>query len=362
MSAPPTRRLQPIAAYWVVTVLLLVSCNMLNGGAQPVNGFQETPPSGIDDWYQIYFTDPENPSAPSYRGGPDADLAQAIDRARLRVDMAIYDLNLWSIRDALLSAQDRGVAVRVVVESDNLDEPELVELKEAGIPILGDRREGLMHDKFVIIDGVDVWSGSMNFTTSDGYRNNNNLVFIRSSRLAEDYTAEFEEMFTDDVFGASSNLTPYPILNLDGTRLEVYFSPDDGTAQHIVDWIGSAQESIDFMAYSFTSGEIAAAMLERSQAGVAVRGIFETVQYRANIGTQYDHLLQAGLDVRLDGNPNNMHHKVIIIDQRVVITGSYNFSNSAEDRNDENTLIVSNTDWAGQYRQEFDRLFAQAGN
>lgn len=362
MSAPRSHGLQPAAVLLVVIALFLAGCEMLTGGTSPAGGLQPTLPTGAAAWYQIYFTDPASPGAASYRGGPDAALAEAINQARLSVDVAIYDLNLWSIRDALLAAQDRGVPVRVVTESDNLDEPELNELKEAGMPVLGDRREGLMHNKFVIIDQADVWTGSMNFTTTDGYRNNNNLVFIRSSRLAEDYEAEFEEMFTQDVFGASGSDTPYPNLNLDGTRLEVYFSPDDGTARHILDWINSAQESIDFMAYSFTSDEIAAAMLERAQAGVAVRGIFETAQYRTNIGTQFDRLRQAGLDVRLDGNPNNMHHKVIIIDQRVVIMGSYNFSNSAENRNDENTLIVSNADWAAQFMQEFDRLFVQAGN
>ena len=362
MSAARSRCSQLAIVLVVLIALSLAGCELLTGGASSTGGLQPTPPTHTSDWYQIYFTDPLSPGAASYRGGPDAALAEAIDRARLSVDVAIYDLNLWSIRDALLAADDRGISVRVVTESDNLDEPELNALKEAGIPVLGDRREGLMHNKFVIIDQADVWSGSMNFTVTDGYRNNNSLVFIRSSRLAEDFEAEFEEMFTKDVFGASSNDTPYPILNLDGTRLEVYFSPDDGTAQHILDWISSAQQSIDFMAYSFTSKEIASAMLERAQAGIAVRGIFEAAQYRTNIGTQFDRLRQAGLDVRLDGNPNNMHHKVIIIDQRVVIMGSYNFSNSAENRNDENTLIVSSADWAAQYMQEFDRLFAQAGN
>ncbi len=116
--------------------------------------------------------------------------------ARVSVDIAVLDLNLWSIRDALLEAYDRGVLVRMVVESDYLDTDEVQELKDAGIPVLGDRQEGLMHNKFVIIDRQEVWTGSMNFTISDTYQNNNNLQRIRSSRLAEDYTAEFEEMFT----------------------------------------------------------------------------------------------------------------------------------------------------------------------
>ncbi len=125
----------------------------------------ETPdqtPVGKAEWYSLYFTQPDDPASRSLRGGPDADLAEAIEQARLGVDVAAYDLNLWSLRDALIAAHRRGVAVRVVAESDNLDAAEIQQLKEAGIPVLGDRREGLMHNKFVIIDRQQVWTGSMN--------------------------------------------------------------------------------------------------------------------------------------------------------------------------------------------------------
>ena len=104
------------------------------------------------------------------------------------MDVAIYDLNLWSIRDALIAAHRRGVDVRMVTESDNMDEQEVQELKEAGIEVLGDRHESLMHDKFVVIDRLEVWTGSMNFTTGGAYLDNNNLIRLRSSKLAEDYT------------------------------------------------------------------------------------------------------------------------------------------------------------------------------
>ena len=78
------------------------------------------------------------------------------------------------------------------------------------------------------------------------------------------------------------------------------------------------------------------------------------------MGGEYEHLLNAGLDVRLDGNPRNMHHKVIIIDGQIVVTGSYNFSASAEERNDENTLILHNPDIAAQFLAEFQRVYAAA--
>jgi len=224
--------------------------------------------------------------------------------------------------------------------------------------VLGDRREGLMHDKFVIIDRWEVWTGSTNLTTSGAYLNDNNLVCIRSSRLAENYTAEFEEMFANDAFGPGSPAnTPYPQLTVDGVALEVYFSPDDGVLNHLVALVNGAQNSVDFMAYSFTSDELAQALLERAAAGVHVRGVFEADQYSSNVGTEFDRLWAAGLAVTLDGNPDHMHHKVLIIDGQIVVTGSYNFSASAEERNDENVLVIYSTVVAAQFLAEFERVY-----
>ncbi len=315
------------------------------------------------DWITPYFTDPDSPAAGSYLGGPDEALAAAIDEARFSVDAAIYHLNLWSIRDALIAAHQRGVTVRVVAESDNLDEMEIQALIEAGIPVVSDRRESLMHNKFVVIDGHEVWTGSMNFTVQGAYKNDNNLLEVRSSRLAENYTAEFEEMFSGDFFGDSIvENTPHPSLDIQGTRVDTTFSPDDGTAAKIIALIQDAEESIYFLAFSFTSDDIAAALIEKAEQGLAVAGVFETGQYHANRGTEFDNLRAAGLDVRLDGNPRNMHHKLFIIDEQIIVTGSYNFSRSAEERNDENTLIIYHADLAAQYLSEFQRVFAKAAS
>ncbi len=310
---------------------------------------------------EVYFSAPDDPNAGSYRGGPDDALAEAIRNAEFSVDAAIYHLNLWSIRDALIAAHNAGVQVRVVAESDNLDEIEIQELQEVGIEVLGDRRESLMHNKFVVIDGLDVWTGSMNFTVNGAYRNDNNLVHIRSTKLAENFTTEFNEMFVQDMFGNDViNRTPNPSLMLDGTQIETYFSPDDGTADQIINAIQNAEVSIHFMAFSFTSDGIAQALIETANNGVLVTGVFEESQYYSNTGTEYDNLLDAGLNVRLDGNDRNMHHKVFIIDGEIVITGSYNFSRSAEERNDENTLIIYSPELASRYVAEFERVFEKA--
>jgi phosphatidylserine/phosphatidylglycerophosphate/cardiolipin synthase-like enzyme len=309
-------------------------------------------------WYTVYFSRPESPSAASYRGGPDAALAEAIDSARASVDMAIHDLDLWSIRDALIGAHRRGVTVRVVVESENAANSEIEEMVQAGIEVVFDRNLALMHNKFVVIDQFEVWTGSMNFTINGAYKNDNNLVQLRSSILAQSYMAEFEEMYVKGLYGGiSSANTPDQSFTHDGTLIEVYFSPDDNAASRIVELINNAEQSIQFMAFSFTSDPISDAMIAAQGRGVQVSGVLETSQ-ASQQGGEFFRLSDMGIDVVLDGNPNNMHHKVIIIDGYIVITGSYNFSRSAEERNDENTVILYNADIARLFVEEFTRVFA----
>jgi len=316
---------------------------------------------GHASWIDIYFTDPESPLASQETGGPDNPLEAAIDAARLTIDVAIYSMSLRTIRNALIRAHERGVQVRVVMESDNIDGSAPQALIEAGIPILGDRRDGLMHDKFVVIDRSEVWLGSMNYTYSGTYEDNNQLFLIRSTKMAENYTKEFEEMYLDDMFG--DNVvpeTPYPELEIDGIRMEVYFSPDDGVADRIYEILNDAQESIYFLAFSFTTDEFGEAIRMQAENGLTIAGVMEEQQVNSNIGTEYDFFKQAGLDVLLDGNEGQMHHKTMIIDGEIVITGSYNFSRSAEIRNDENILIIYSPEIADFYMKEFSRVYALA--
>ena len=314
-------------------------------------------------WYQVYFTDPGNSFSSQLSGGVDGPLVEAINSARQSVDVATYSLSLNSVRNALINAHQRGVAVRVVMESENMDRSDPQKLIEAGVPVVGDRREGLMHNKFIVIDRSEIWTGSMNFTEGGAYTDNNNLIRIRSTQLAENYTTEFEEMFLTDVYGPEQGVeTPNQALRVNETKMENFFSPDDGTAQRIIELLNNASESIYFLAYSFTNDEFGQILIRKSGAGLEVSGIMEEEQVNSNQGTEFDPLSQAGIDVKLDGNPELMHHKVFIIDERVVVLGSYNFSRNAETVNDENTVIIFSPEVAKLYLQEYQRIYFQAQN
>lgn len=320
---------------------------------------ETTETSGNSSAITVYFTDPLAANAKDKVGGADELVVKAINNAKVSVDMAMYNLSLPSIRDALLAAHERGVRVRLVMESESMDGDVPQDLMDAGIPIVGDGKQGLMHNKFTIIDGEEVWMGSLNLTASNTYNDFNNLVRFRSKRMAQNYTKEFEEMFNDHLFGPDKlPETPNPSISLGGGTVETYFSPDDGVAQHVVELVNSADQNIYFLAYSFTSDEIAQAMLDRMKAGVEVRGVMDESQYKSNAGTEYDVLREAGADIRLDAIPGLLHHKVIIVDGKAVAFGSYNFSRNAEKINDENLVIVFNPTIAQKFVAEFERIFA----
>jgi phosphatidylserine/phosphatidylglycerophosphate/cardiolipin synthase-like enzyme len=218
-----------------------------------------------------------------------------------------------------------------------------------------------MHDKFVVIDNSEVWTGSMNFTDSGAYTDNNNLMRIRSAKMAENYTKEFEEMFVDDKFGPDVVAeTPNPRVTMNGVPIDVFFAPDDNVQASLVDLLDNARESIYFMAFSFTADPIGDVIRNRARDGVVVAGVMESEQIDSNVGTEFDPFKQAGLDVLRDANEGQMHHKVIIVDENTVVLGSYNFTNSAETRNDENLIVVYSNEIAAQFMAEFIRVHSQA--
>jgi phosphatidylserine/phosphatidylglycerophosphate/cardiolipin synthase-like enzyme len=339
----------------VLGVFLLA--NFINPGTP--TPFPE-PTSVAGPWYQLYFSDPErtaNLSNPS--GGIPAAISASFAEAQQTLDVAVYDLDYPPYAEALIAAHQRGVRVRLVMDTDYLNEPPVQAVRDAGIPVVDDRRDAFMHNKFAVIDGARVWTGSANFTFTDAYRNNNNMILITSPRLAQNYTAEFEQMFTNQDFGRAVT-PPNPSLTVSGVLIENRFSPNAGVASALLDVLKTARSSIHFMAFAFTREDFAATLIDRALAGVTVQGVFERRQIEAGADGAWRALSRAGLDVRQDGNTYLLHHKVFIVDQQIVVLGSYNFSRNAEEQNDENVLIIHDATIAAAYYAEWQKVWALA--
>jgi phosphatidylserine/phosphatidylglycerophosphate/cardiolipin synthase-like enzyme len=301
---------------------------------------------------QVYFA----PCEPANPFGIDDAFLGFLNSATRSIHGAFFEFELPAAAEVCIEKHKQGVDVRIVSDSNYKGRSAIQSCVAAGIPVVFDNRDAFMHDKFCVVDERLVWTGSTNVTENCMYRNDNNSLVLDSPKLAEDFSAEFDEMFDLHAFGKKSpRNTPYPQVEVGDARVECYFAPEDHVQEAIIGEIGTAQSEIDVMAFSFTSGEIAKAMAARIEKGVKVRAVFDQRQ----AGTEHsqdDYLAKRGASVRLDDNPYAMHNKVIIIDAKAVVTGSYNFTKSADTQNDENLLIIHSPDVAAAYLREFESL------
>jgi len=221
------------------------------------------------------------------------------------------------------------------------------------------------------VDSCWVMTGSMNTTSQNMANDPNNVLFIQDQAVAKAYQLEFEEMWGSDgaepgvftlKFGANkTNNTPHR-LRINSIPMELYFSPSDNTTNAIIGAIGSADNDLEFALFTFTQNDLGTAVRDANDAGVVVRGIIENTDDQ---GTEFDYLVSMGVNV-IDHPPSaSLHHKYAIIDgadptsDPIVVTGSHNWSNSAETRNDENTLIIHDATIANLFIQEFEARWGE---
>ncbi len=262
---------------------------------------------------------------------------------------AFYDLNIPEMID-LLDAKSQNIDVKLVVDKDNEVDVENLTFYKTN------PGHQLMHNKFCIIDKKIIFTGSFNPTFRDAYTNNNNLVIIPSYDVAGNYETEFQELWNEQFGKGERNQNPIAYYN--NIKIENYFCPEDWCANKVIYALSAAKKEIRFMTFSFTHDEIGDMLLKKASEGVKVSGVFEKTQNNAY--TEYERLLQSGMDVRWDGNKGNMHHKVFIIDDEVVVLGSFNPSANADEKNDENLLIIHDPGITALYSNEFSKVWAEA--
>ena len=313
------------------------------------------------DFWQVYFTAPTGSSDRStYVGGVDQAVIDAVNSATRTLDIAAFEWNIPRLTDAVLAAKNRGVVVRMVVDNEHTvdDSGSTIQaLINAGIPMTYDNRSAFMHNKFMIIDSTLVITGSMNFTMNDTYRNNNNMLFMRSTRAVEAYQVEFNQMFAG-TFGPKKQAHELS-FTADGVPVRILFAPSGDVVNALVAELTKAKSQIRFMTFSFTHDSVGNALLERANSGVTVSGVFETRGSETD-SSELPRLFCVGIDARQDGNGYTLHHKVFIIDDSTVVTGSFNISENATRSNDENLIIIQSPDIARLYIQEFERMMSQS--
>jgi phosphatidylserine/phosphatidylglycerophosphate/cardiolipin synthase-like enzyme len=311
---------------------------------------------------QIFFNDPARKINPITL---ENKLIVFMRSARESFDGAFYDISSEVVANELIALKKRGVVVRLVMESDTKSRSAIRKIISEGIQIVFDDSDGLMHNKFAIVDGVAVWTGSYN-PVSHGEENDNNAVLVYSPDLASRFSEEFTDMFEHRLFGIARRGRPFDRLvalnaiDIAGTSVRAFFSPRHGIESIVAELVRNASSSVHFMAFSFTSDIIGEALLENRRRGVDVHGI---VEERGALSTfsEYVKMIVEGMDVKIRRGRGVMHHKVIVIDGRIVITGSFNFSRGADSINDENIVIIESEEVARAYLNEFNRVRERSG-
>jgi phosphatidylserine/phosphatidylglycerophosphate/cardiolipin synthase-like enzyme len=303
---------------------------------------------------------------PKQAGAPD-DLRAAIIgfiyAAERRLDVAVQELDSRPIAEAIVRARQRGVRVRVrvVLETDYLRarrtapdpwqpggtlEPNRqihLALMRAGIHVRTDLNSHIFHHKFAVRDGAAVLTGSTNFTDTGTTRNLNHVLIMRDERIARAYGREFRQLARGQ-FGKASPRAPSPDdIEVSGLRLRVAFAPDHSPEMEIMKQMLKARESIHFAAFTFAqSSGIDDTMIALARHGVPIRGALDALQ--ANQRWAATHPIhRAGVDLhiaRRSPRLGKLHHKLMVLDRRVVIAGSFNYTDPANRLNDENIVVI----------------------
>jgi phosphatidylserine/phosphatidylglycerophosphate/cardiolipin synthase-like enzyme len=320
-------------------------------------------------------------------------LDEQINKANHSIDITLWEFSgVASVTEALIRAKNRGVKIRFIY-NQMPDSSQVDSLKVHGIPVL--QRTYLtnfsMHDKFWVFDYRNnsnhntkyLWTGSTNVSHAMFHQDRNNIILVQDESLCAVYTREFEEMWgshtdvpdaTRAKFGPEKTNNTPRIVNVAGTRMEVYFAPTDSISDTICSIIGSeAIKSIFFCMYKFELPPVEEA-LHMFYAEKHLSGVFDSansVTHNSAFPRMKGHHVPGAwdppADVFIDTIPGLLHHKYFLVDadtaggNRILATGSYNWETPAETGNDENLLVIHDARINNLYYQEFVQRYHESG-
>jgi len=268
-----------------------------------------------------------------------------LSNSKKSIHCAFFELDIPKIIE-LLSEKSKSIEVKIVIDGDYQTD----ELKGPGVHY--ENKSSYMHNKFCIIDRTAVFTGSFNPNIGSAYKNDNNILIMSSKTLADNYESEFSELW-NWTFG-KGEVTKNQVINIGEIQYKNYFCPEDHCSTKVSLELSKAKSSIYFMIFSFTHKRVAQSLVIKKHEGLDVKGIMEKSQNSKY--SVYNYLRYHDIEVNYDKNSYLMHHKVFIIDNETVITGSFNPSDNADKSNDENVIIVKDRTLAKKFVEEFNLL------
>lgn len=287
------------------------------------------------------------------------ELLGLINSAENSIDIALYGWGqVPDMYNALLKAKQRGVKIRIAYDiSKNNYYPDTKMLLQLSGEKRGDTPQILMHNKFFIIDNKKLFTGSMNFSPTGLSGFNSNCIFsINSPEIAQIYKAEFEQMLNGKFHGSKMKLQSKTVKLADAKITPLFSPKDKAITSNIIPLINNAKHYIYIPAFIITHDEFSNALIRAHKRNVRIKIIVDATNSH-NPRSKVKTLRQAGIPVKIENYAGKMHSKTILIDDKYLIAGSMNFSNSGENKNDENCLIIESERFTRYYREFFEYLW-----
>lgn len=312
---------------------------------------------------KIFLTDMTTKFKPDRKCSADLckEILYNIDNSQKSIDIAIYGYSkVPAIEEALKQAIKRGVKIRLVYDLDasgkNIypDTQNLVSLIENNNNDgKSEEAKNIMHNKFYIFDNTTLITGSANLSHTDlsGF-NSNSIIVLNSPEIARIYKQEFEQMLLGN-FHNAKKIYPNKRIKLADTFIEVFFSPQDKSLTNaVIPLIKNAKHYIYIPTFVLTEKRVTEELIKAKNRGVEVKIIIDALN--ASIRhSKHQELRKGGLAVKTENFAGKMHSKSMIIDDKYTIIGSMNFSNSGENKNDENIVLIENPEIAKFYKDFF---------
>jgi hypothetical protein len=344
---------------------------------------------------KCYFNHPVNTAVSSgtnaiYLNGTFADTIVAyINRAKYTIDIAQYDYTSNSsahvkiIATAINNAHARGVVVRWIYDgsSSNTGLSQITwttNVNKLASPVASGY---IMHNKFMIVDANSatasdaiLWTGSYDWSDQQATGDYNNMVIVQDQNVALAYYAQFNQMWggtgptpvtASEKFGTAKSISTTTSFTVNGTPVQVYFSPKDSPQARLLNTISSANNELAFGIYTFTDNRIADSIKAKYTRGVAAFGIEDQF---SNTYTPYTTLSTSmGANFKVYTGSSIYHNKIMIVDHLhpasdpQVFTGSYNWSVSGANSNDEGMIVIHDATVANEYYQSLCKNFTDVG-
>ena len=285
-----------------------------------------------------------------------------LNKAHSEILCSFYDLKNKEIIDTL-DKKSNYLNISLILDNRNLNRKELKKLNFNKIKLYSDINrntvyDNYIHHKFCIVDNSLLLTGSAN-PTNNGLLKNDNLIFIiNSSELASNYVNEFNQL-ASGIYGYNKipNRNFHKInFSYKNTSfiLESYMCPQNNCEEVITTILDNAEIEILFVSYVLTQDEIEDIFMQRNNE-IIIRGVIEKKLVEVKSSEVLN--LMNYIDILLYTKSNNMHHKFFVIDEKIVIFGSLNPSNSGTSFNDENMIIIRSNSVAKLFKKEFNRLY-----